>query len=211
MNIKQKLSFILLLLSSVVAFGQSNWNHLSIESGYGYAFPSRFYSNANKTGNFSLSQHFDIGMRYMFDNKFGVKLSYANLNFVKNNVGLVYNTISVDAVYNVGSLFDLSYITYERIGLLGHAGVGLTLAKPTSIDGSEKIGTATIGLTPQLRISDRISLYGDASYALRFKQNYGFNGVLLDANYESQTAKTLVFSAGVIFYIGENKRHVDWY
>lgn len=216
MNTTQKTSLILLFLSSLMTFAQSNhWNKLSIEIGYGYVQPSALYSSVYNKSDFSGFNHFDVGARYMFNKEIGLKLSYANDRFKNDDVsptaGITFNSINVSAVYNVGSLFDLNYLTNERMGLLGHAGVGITLASPESISDSEKIGTATIGLTPQVKVSERISIYGDIAYAFHFKQHYGFDGVLLSPDYTSEVGKTATFSLGLMFYLGEKDRHADWY
>ena len=211
MNIKQKLSVVLVLLCSVMSFGQENWNRVSIETGYGYVSPSKLYSAEYSKGDFSGFNHFDIGVRYMIEQNFGVKLNYGIDTFSKGDAGVTFNTIMASAVYNVGSLFNLSYSTHENIGLLGHVGMGVTFANPEAINGTDHIGTATIGLTPQVKVSERISFYGDFAYAFRLKQHYGFDGVLLDKDYKSKLGKTAVFSLGLIFYIGDKTKHADWY
>jgi hypothetical protein len=211
MNTKQKLSVVLVLLCSVMSFGQENWNRISIETGYGYVTPSKLYGSEFSKSDFSGFNHFDIGVRYMFEPNFGVKLNYGRDAFSKGEAGVTFNTIIASAVYNVGSLFDLKRATNEKIGLLGRVGVGVTFAKPETISGTEHIGTATIGLTPQVKVSEGISFYGDFAYAFRLKQHYGFDGVLLDKEYKTKLGKTAVFSLGLIFYIGDNTKHADWY
>lgn len=196
---------------NAVAQGEKNWNRFSIETGYGYVTPSKLYGNEFDKSDFSGFNHFDVGVRYMLTTKFGFKLNYGRDNFSKEGAGITFNTINVSGVYNVGSLFNLTYATNERIALLGRVGVGVTIANPKSIQDTERIGTATLGLTPQVKVSERISIYGDLAYAFRFKQHYGFDGVLLSPDYESEVGKTTVFSVGLIFSIGEKNRHADWY
>lgn len=208
----QKVSLVLVLFFSVMTFGQKNWNRVSIETGYGYVSPSNLYgSSFSKKGDFSGFNHFDLGVRYMIEQNFGVKLSYGRDSFSKKGTGVTFNTFDIAAVYNVGSLFNLTYATNERVGLLGHAGVGITFAKPEQISDSERIGTATIGLTPQFKISERIIVYGDLAYAFRFKQHYGYDGVLLSPDFTSKVGKTTVFSLGLMFYLGDKNKHADWY
>lgn len=209
----QKVSLVLLLLTSLMASAQieKRWNRFSVETAYGYVSPSKLYSNAFEKSDFSGFNHFDIGVRYMIDEKIGLKLNYGRDNFSKDNAGITYNTINISGVYNVGSLFNLNYITNERIGLLGRVGVGVTFAKPKSMNDNERIGTATVGITPQVKVSERISVYGDLAYAFRFKQHYGFDGVLLNNEYKSEVGKTTVFSLGLMFYLGDKDRHADWY
>lgn len=207
----KKLSLVLVLLCAIMSFGQKKFNRLSIETGYGYVSPSKLYGTDFSKGDFSGFNHFDIGMRYMIKSNFGVKLNYASDIFSKGDAGVSYNTINASAVYNIGSLFDLYYMTYEKIGLLGRVGLGVTFANPESISDYERIGSATIGLTPQVKLSQRISIYGDLAYTLNFKQHYGFDGVLLDKDYESKVGNIMVLSVGLIFYVGENSMHADWY
>ena len=213
MNTMQRVSWVLVLLTSLMASaqGEKNWNRFSIETGYGYVTPSKLYSNQFDKSDFSGFNHFDIGIRYMLGEKVGLKLNYGRDSFSKEEAGITYNTINISGVYNVGSLFNLNYATNERIGLLGRVGVGVTFAKPESISDNERIGTATIGLTPQVKVSERISVYGDLAYAFRFKQHYGFDGVLLNNDYQSEVGKTTVFSLGLMFYLGDKDRHADWY
>lgn len=212
MNTKQKLSLALVLLSSLVTFGQKNWNRVSIETGYGYVSPSKLFGSTSSTkSDFSGFKHFDLGVRYMIGNDIGIKLSYANDRFSHDNEGTTLNSFDLAAVYNIGNLFDLTYNTNETLGLLGHAGVGIAFGKPERNNKAERIGTVTIGLTPLVRISDRVSAYVDYSYAFRLKQQFGYDGILLTPEYASKVGKTSVLSFGLIFYIGENNRHADWY
>lgn len=210
-NIMQKFSLVLVLLCSMMSFGQKNWNRISIETGYGYVTPSKLYGSEFSKSDLSGFNHFDFGVRYMFNEKIGVKVNFGRDKFESDNAGVRYNSLNASAVYNVGSLFNLNYMTNERIGLLGRVGAGLTFAKPETSSRSERIGTATIGLTPQVKLSERFSLYGDVAYAFRFKQHYGFDGVLLNSDYASEVGKTTVFSIGLMFYLGNKTKHADWH
>ena len=211
MSTIQRLSLVLVLLCSVMSFGQQNWNRVSDETGYGYVVPSKLYGDESIKGDFSGFNHFDIGVRYMIESNFGVKLNYGRDTFSQDNVGVSYNTINAAAVYNLGSLFDLKSMTNERLGLLGRAGFGFTFGKPSSIDGLDRIGTATVGLTPELKLNEQISLYGDIAYALQFKQHYGFDGALLNPNYSAEIGKTATFSFGLMLHLGNKTKHADWY
>ena len=213
MKTMQRMCLVLLFLTTLMASaqGEKNWNRFSIETGYGYVTPSKLYGNEFDKSDFSGFNHFDVGVRYMITPKFGVKLNYGRDAFSKDDAGITFNTVNVSGVYNVGSLFNLTYATNERIGLLGRVGVGITIADPKSIDDTERIGTAIIGLTPQVKVSESISVYGDLAYAFRLKQHYGFDGTLLSPNYEAEVGKTNVFSLGLNFYIGDKTKHADWY
>ena len=84
----------------------------------------------------------------------------------------------------------------------GRVGVGVTFAKPETISGTEHIGTATIGLTPQVKLSERISLYSDIAFAFRFKQHYGFDGVLLNNDKMIETINNPPVFEGSKYYEG---------
>lgn len=209
---KQYLSSIVLLFSGVILFAQEGkkFNQFSVETAFGYVTPSNLVTAPNQQSDYAGLAHFDLGVRYMIDAKFGVKLNYGRDSFSHESTGTTFNTITASAVYNVGSLFNLTYSTNERLGLLAHLGAGYTFAKPESIDDNERIGTARLGIMPQVRVSDRISLYADVSYAIRFKQHYGFDGILLSPDYKDADGKTTSFSLGLMFYIGDKAKHADW-
>ena len=207
----KKVSLVLVFLCSFLSFGQEKWNSFSIEGGYGYVSPSNLYGSEFTKGDFSGFNHFDVGFRYMINPTFGLKLNYGRDGFSKGKAGNTFNSINLSAVYNVGSLFNLNYISYEQVGLLARVGFGVTIAEPKNFNKYERIGTATIGLTPQFKVSERLSVYGDLAYAIRFKQHYGFDGKLLNADYAPEVGKTTVVSFGLIVYLGKQKRHADWY
>jgi OOP family OmpA-OmpF porin len=60
-------------------------------------------------------------------------------------------------------------------------------------------------------VSNKIALKADLTYNRTFKQHYGFDGGLLDPNFKAENGSFYNFSVGLIFYIGENKHHSDWY
>lgn len=208
----QKVGLVVVLLSTMMSFGQKNFNRFSVETGLGYVIPSKLYGDdLNKDINFSGFDHFDIGVRYMIKSNFGVKVNYARVTISKDNLGVSYNAINAAAVYNVGSLFDLNRMTNERIGLLGRVGVGLSYGKPSSIDDTDRTGTATIGLTPQIKITEQVSFYGDLAYAVRFKQHYGFDGVVLHDDLSAEVGKAATISFGLMLNLGDKVKHADWY
>lgn len=210
---KPYLCTIALLFCGVALFAQEGkkFNQFSVETAYGFISPSNLVTAPNQKADYAGIAHFDLGVRYMIASNFGVKVNYARDCFSHEATGTTFNTVTASAVYNVGSLLNLPYATNERLGLLAHLGAGYTFAKPESIDDTERIGTARLGLTPQYRISDRISLYTDVSYAVRFKQHYGFDGVLLSPDFKDSQGKTASFSLGLMFYLGDKSRHADWY
>jgi OOP family OmpA-OmpF porin len=139
---KIKFLFALLLVSSL-SFAQYRFNQFSIEAGAGYVLAGNPYSEAFDS-NFSGFRHIDLGVRYMIDENYGVRLTYANDRFLQSNgskVGISYNKFGVDGIYNLGRLIDLAYASNENVGLLGHLGIGYTMAKPLGESETDRIGT----------------------------------------------------------------------
>lgn len=209
---KIKVLFALLLVSSL-SFAQYRFNQFSIEAGAGYVLAGNPYNNSYDS-NFSGFRHVDLGVRYMIDENYGVRLTYANDRFLQTNgskVGISYNKIGVDGIYNLGRLIDLAYTSNENVGLLGHAGVGYTMAKPLGESVTDRIGTITLGLTPQFKLGENTVFYTDLSANINMKQHRGFDGSFAYENRKSTIGTFYNLSFGLMIYLGQNRYHADWY
>jgi OOP family OmpA-OmpF porin len=169
------------LLFSFFGFSQSNYNNFSLELSTGYTGAIKPYLTRYESG-FSGFNNINIAGRYMFSEKFGVRLEYVNDRFVTTSdskVGTYFNRFGAQVVYNIGKDLDLVYLTNETIGFLTHAGVGYTLSKPVETNFTEHIGSLVIGISPQVKLNDKIALFADFSSVANFKQHYRFDGSLL--------------------------------
>ncbi|MBA3987323.1 MAG: outer membrane beta-barrel protein [Flavobacteriales bacterium] len=204
---------ILLLFSAIISFGQDDkFNAFSLEIGYGIHAPLAPGDLTDRSNYLGFS-HFKIGGRYQITQKIGVKLSYANDRFTdkeNDNLGITYNRVGLEGIYNIGRHI-LPYYIYENVGLLAHAGIGYSRAKPVDKRSSEQTGNFTIGLRPQVKITERIALYGDGTYVMNFKQHYSYSGILLTPDYQDKTGSFATFSIGVMVYLGDMRRHADWF
>lgn len=106
-----KFTTINLLLVFFLAFPlfsqeEDRYNKFSAEAGIGLHVPlapNEFISRSNYV---SLG-HTEIGLRYMHNQKLGVKLAYANNRFRdkdNSDFGINYNRIGIEAHYNLGRL-----------------------------------------------------------------------------------------------------------
>ncbi len=209
---KIKVLFALLLVSSL-SFAQYRFNQFSIEAGAGYVLAGNPYNNSYDS-NFSGFRHVDLGVRYMIDENYGVRLTYANDRFLQTNgskVGISYNKIGVDGIYNLGRLIDLAYASNETVGLLGHVGVGYIKASPLSGAQTERIGNFSFGLTPQFKIGENTVFYTDLSASLNMKQHYGFDGSFARVDKETVMGSHYNLTFGIMIYLGQNRYHADWY
>jgi hypothetical protein len=209
---KIKVLFALLLVSSL-SFSQYRFNQFSIEAGAGYVLAGNPYSKAFDS-NFSGFRNVNLGLRYMINENYGVRLSYANDRFLQSNgskVGISYNRIGVDGIYNLGRLIDLAYASNENVGLLGHVGVGYTMAKPLGESVTDRIGSISLGLTPQFKLGENTVFYVDLSSNINVKQHRGFDGGFVYQNRNSTIGSFYNLSFGLMIYLGQNRYHADWY
>jgi hypothetical protein len=209
---KIKLLLTLLLVSSLSS-AQYRFNQFSIEAGAGYVLAGNPYSEAYDS-NFSGFRHIDLGVRYMINENYGVRLTYANDRFLQSNgskVGINYNRIGVDGIYNLGRLIDLAYNSNETVGLLGHLGIGYIRASPLSGALTERIGNFSLGLTPQFKIGENTVFFTDLSANMNFKQHYGFDGSLVYGGNDTVMGSHYNITFGLMIYLGQNRYHADWY
>ena len=210
---KIKLLFVLLLVSSL-SFAQYRFNQFSLEAGAGYVLAGNHY-NDSYGSNFSGFRHIDLGVRYMINENYGVRLTYANDRFLQANgskIGVNYNRIGVDGIYNLGRLIDLAYNSNENVGLLGHVGIGYTKSAPLSGEQAERIGTVTIGFTPQFKLGENTVFYTDFSANANLKQHLGFDGGSIYTDHlKSTIGSHYNISFGLMIYLGQNRYHADWY
>jgi OOP family OmpA-OmpF porin len=201
------------LLFSLFGFTQSSYNNLSIELSSGYTGAVIPYLSSYESG-FSGFNNISIAGRYMFSEKFGVRLEYVNDRFITSSdskAGTYFNRFGAQLVYNLGKDLDLMYVTNEEFGLLTHAGVGYTLSKPVGKIFNEQIGSLVFGITPQVKLNNKIALFGDFSSVINFKQHYRFDGSLFSDNFTPTIGYHYNVSLGIMLYIGEKRYHSDWY
>ena len=216
----KKLTLLFSLFIAFTAIAQEEnttkeYNHWSIDVMGGVNKPARpmnsgFYSSTPGLWNA------DLGVRYMINDKFGLKLNlgYNQLENDDNSREFEskYYRTSIEGVVNLGTLLGFREWT-NTFNLLGHAGAGVSRLdigdNVRYADGEDYMGTVVAGLTPQLRLGDHFALVGDLSVMGNVRQNYtwdgngktstrGFNGMLVNA------------SVGLNIYLGGAEKHADW-
>lgn len=197
---------IILLVSTATIFSQetSSFNKFSIDVQAGLHLPLQLDDNIN-TSDYTDFKSAQIGVRYMFTEYVGAKLSYGYNQFEdseNSDFGVDYHRLVLEGVYNMQFA--------NRFGVLAHGGLGVALANPSSIDDEEYTAIFTLGLTPQFKISERVAVFVDATYLVSASQQYYFNGQLIDADFPSRTASFATFSIGANIYLGKNSKHADW-
>lgn len=177
-----------------------------------------FSSNENKFFNMSKINHFDIGVRRMLSIKFGLKVDFASDNFSNQNGSgsLPFETqqyrIGLQGVMNLARVLSFEEFT-QRFGLLAHAGI--QVAKFTSKYGvsngiSENNGGLIYGLTPQIRITDKLIFTADFTMVSNVRQHLNWDGSI-SAKDNNLTGEMYNTSIGLTYYLGNKQKHADWY
>jgi len=154
----------------------------------------------------------DLGVRYMFNNKFGLKVDFGYNSLTADNDSFDFDSnyyrTDIQGVVNLGRVFNFETWT-KTIGLLGHTGFGLAYLEDKNSIMDDKIGNFITGITGQIKLSNRFVLTGDLTAVSNAKQLYaydfasenqerGFSGILYNG------------TIGLTYYLGKNEKHADW-
>lgn len=191
------------------------YNKWSIEVQGGANKPFRTFTPGYNTKRINFWQA-DLGVRYMFNNKFGLKLDFGYNTFKEGDNSPEFSTnymrADLQGVINLGRVLNFEDWT-NTIGLLAHGGVGIyRMSFDEDISDATDMGlNALAGLTLQAKLSDRIVLTGDLTAIGNALQNKNFDGAS-----KTTLGSTLVdgmvvnASIGFTFYLGSNETHADW-
>jgi len=163
---------------------------------------------------------YNIGARYMFSPKFGLKLDFSSDLFenVKGSGSNEFKTqqykLSVQGVVNASRLFNIER-ELGRFNFLVHGGlqVGQLTPKLKSntdrYNRSEDNGGVIFGISPEFRIFKNFALIADYSVVYNYRQHYAWNG---DYAPEENNLYGQMVSAtiGLTYSLGENNIHGDW-
>ncbi|HRP52338.1 MAG TPA: hypothetical protein PLI97_02395 [Fluviicola sp.] len=213
-------SYFLILsacISMSLSYAQS-YNKWSVEVGFGNHFGLQ--PSSGKSG-FHQFQAIQLGARYMFNPYIGLMGTggYDLLDFKglgSDNQQLVRT--SLQAVINVGNLCNFQSKT-NHVGLLFHTGVGSThmfakqhkIANPRdpAIKNVDDIFSVYLGLSPQFKLHERVTLYLDYSLSANFKQDNTFDfSKKLSGNGIGGAVHNMFI--GLRFNLGSYKEHADW-
>ncbi|MDP5105476.1 MAG: OmpA family protein [Polaribacter sp.] len=204
-----------LLFCFTIAFyaQEQEFNKWSIDLGAGVTRIINPLSDGYRSNSFDPGQA-NFGVRYMFNEKFGLRLDVGYNEFKEGEGSLPYKAnyyrTNLEGVINAGNLFKFSSWT-KRFNFLFHAGFGMSnLNTITPIDNSESIFNIIVGFTPQYKLSNRISLFLDFSTIFHDNQDVTFDGAANTRNAENITASIFNTSIGVNISLGKNKENADF-
>lgn len=198
--------------SAKPAVDQPEYNKWSVELNGGINKPTRTMTPGYSTATLN-PFHADLGVRYMFSPKFGVKLDVGYDQFTERDdtpdFESRYVRASLQGVINVGRALNFETWT-NTIGILAHGGFGVSqISTETGPGGQDYMGHGILGLTGQIKLSNRIALTGDLTGIVNGRQNWNFDG-MGNTTTGSFDGVLLNASVGLTFYLGKNEKHADW-
>ncbi|SDS31616.1 OmpA-OmpF porin, OOP family [Polaribacter sp. KT25b] len=203
-----------LFCSTIIVNAQEQeYNKWSIDLGGGVTRIINPLSDGYRSNSFDPGQA-NFGVRYMFNEKFGLRLGVGYNEFKEGSGSLPYKAnyyrTNLEGVVNAGNLFKFSSWT-KKFNFLFHAGFGLSnLNTITPIDNSESIFNIMIGFTPQYKLSNRVSLFLDFSTIMHDNQDITFDGAANTRNADNITASIFNTSIGVSVSLGKKKENADF-
>lgn len=226
--IMKKITFLSLAMLLGVAVTQAqttegeqksmDYNKWSIDVGAGAMTATGPY-NMGDSDNFS-DFTFDLGVRYMFNDKFGVMVDGA-FGEITNNEGSAFDfktnhtRADLQGVINLGSVLNFSDFS-GRFNMLFHAGGGASFISydDGAIAGNETTINFMAGLRPQIRISDRIAFHVDVSMLGNLNQDITMDGMEQSDSFIAGTrdfdGMVTSITGGISIYLGGSDHHADW-
>ncbi|MDO9552051.1 OmpA family protein [Rhodonellum sp.] len=212
------------ILAGALALGanaQTDFNKWSIEVNGGFNKPMAPLTPGFLSPSLNLG-HADLGVRYMFNEKFGAKLDYGFGSFKEsdgNSPGFStnYYRLNLQGVANLGRIMNWESFT-RRVNLLGHFGAGIGQVSPqenTFNDFNDQVYNFIAGFTGQVKLSERVALTGDISTILNGRQTVAFDGASAigpqDNGFYGTNGTWWTGTLGLNFYLGSKASHADWY
>jgi OOP family OmpA-OmpF porin len=209
------LPFVFLLIPSI-AFNQKSINSWSIDACFGGTNPVKPYTPGYWSNTVSFF-HTSGGVRYMFNNKFGIKLDGGYDRVTNDVVGVNGNSLpfkshyyrtSIQGVLDIGRIFTFENFS-EKTSLLFHFGGGASLLTSKVASENDRMVNFLFGFTPQYKISKRLAINVDASFIWHIYQKYTFDmhSTVAKRGFDGFIANATV---GVNYYLGKNPEHYDW-
>lgn len=209
-----------LALSTMAISQSAAYNRLSIDFGIGMSKTFKPTRTHYEPG-FNIP-HVELGGRYMLNNKFGLKLDFA-YDGIKNKKSAPamyeFNTFIVSqhflAVANWANILDFgnSIPLMKKLSLIGYGGPGF------SYMGGEKASdwllNLKMGVTPMLKVSDKVSVFGNASMTFYAMGHWYIDGLSRRSGKNTQSVSgvdgyTGALTLGAMYYIGKETGHADW-
>ena len=193
----------------------SVYNKWSIDVNGGLSKPTTPFMPGYFVDTFSFF-HVDLGARYMFNPKFGMKLDFGYDSFENPKDVLAFKSqyfrTNLQGVINLGRMLNFEEFT-ESFNIQAHGGVGYSFLTSDGFDGEDNMANVLIGLTGQYKLSEKVALNADFTMINNIRQNYTFDGTSGFGNVpDNRGFNSTLYNAtvGLSIYLGSNDMHADW-
>jgi OOP family OmpA-OmpF porin len=215
------------IIAGALAFGANaqDFDKFSLEVGGGFNKPMAPIGPGFLSPSLNLG-HVEFGARYMFNEKFGLKLDYGFGSMrearadgaATGTFDTKYFRLNLQGVANLGRIMNFESFT-RSFGLLGHFGAGIGNVRPQDNlynDFTDDVYNFIVGVTPQLKLGKGVALVGDISTILNGRQTVTWDGSTairpgIDNGFFGANGTWWTGSIGLQFYLGKNEEHADWY
>ena len=166
--------------------------------------------------------HYELNYRYMMNNRFGLKFDagFDNFQFVDDHPATSALRFSIQPTFNLTDLLHMNNFS-TRWGILLHRGAGYAAMWTKEVRGPNEIlnlkeGSVDemlqgiIGLTPQFKLNERLSINGDIAFMGNIRQNYGFDFESAPIQGGGFSGYYATATIGFSYYIGKSKNNADW-
>jgi OOP family OmpA-OmpF porin len=212
------------LMAGALAFSanaQSEFDKWSLEVNGGFNKPMAPLTPGYLSPTLNIG-HVDLGARYMFNEKFGLKLDYGFGSFKESegepSFDTKYYRLNLQGVANIGRIMNFESFS-RSFGLLLHGGAGIGNVNPEENlynDFTDDVYNFIFGITPQIKLSNNIALVGDISTILNGRQTVSFDGASVirpsqDNGFYGANGTWWTGTLGLQFYLGSSEQHADWF
>ena len=201
-----------LTMMSFLINAQEDYDHWSIDIGGGI---HQAVSTISPGFSENILGQGHIGYRYMFNEKFGLRLDLGYNSFTANKHSSPFKSnyyrATLEGVINLGNILKFNTWT-SRFNILTHAGVGaasLNITEPVD-NGGDILYAMNVGVTPQYKLTNRFSIFLDFNSFIHFNQSDNFDGGPNTSSRESNIS-LINTSIGLNIALGRNKQSADFW
>jgi OOP family OmpA-OmpF porin len=215
-----KKTLLSLTLCSTALFQAQDFNRSSL--GLSIGGHDGMHNTLHTTRIYSFS-HYEANYRYMLNNRVGFKfdVGFDNFKFKDGHPHTQALRFSIQPTFNLTDILHFDDFS-KRLGLQLHVGAGYaTMWNKTLLSGPAELFSAQegavdemlqgiIGLTPQFKINEKLSINADISFMANIRQNNGFDFEALPVQGGGFSGYYAAATVGFNYYLGKAKTHADW-
>jgi len=167
--------------------------------------------------------HYEANYRYMLNNRVGLKFDagFDNFKFTDGHPPTQALRFSIQPVFNLTDLLHMNDFS-KRLGMQLHVGGGYaTMWNKTLLSGPAELFTAQegsvdemlqgiVGLTPQFKVTEKLSINADVSFMANIRQNNGFDFEATPMQGGGFSGYYASATIGFNYYLGKSAKHADW-